>query len=256
MSNRKNYNSIVFLTTLSVYLGLVLVGGAVAPSVLAQAALTRDFDIKKEIVIEDDLDKKPDDSVSESFEQIEDALGSDFITGSILALLEDLKKLKQIEKYDGEQRFEIEYLFRRYEGLNKYKVDTLEMSGDKWLFTACEEPAYLAEHKFYRADLFDFYSYDDSLKAKVANTKVKFLSESGDLSLQIVSKQKSDKVAQKLAGLFNRFFDYRSSNIELNNYERLIYQNTKATTENNQVFIVTRLPRGSIDSLPAQKDAQ
>src|ERR1044072_6651794 len=60
MSERKNYNSIVFLTTLSVYLGLVLVGG-VAPSVLAQAALTRDFDIKNEIVFEDGLDKKPDD---------------------------------------------------------------------------------------------------------------------------------------------------------------------------------------------------
>ena len=62
MSNRKNYNSIVFLTTLSVYLGLVLVGGA-TPSVLAQAATTRDFNIKNEIVVEDDLDKKPDDDI-------------------------------------------------------------------------------------------------------------------------------------------------------------------------------------------------
>src|SRR5215204_364533 len=210
MSNRKNYNSIVFLTTLSVYLGLVLVGGA-TPSVLAQAATTRDFNIKNEIVVEDDLDKKPDDSVSESVEQFQDALDSDFITGSILALLDDLKKLKQIEKYDGEQRFEIEYLFRRYEGLNKYKVDKLEGGGNSWLFTACGEPAYLVEHKFGNSNLFNFYSYDDSLKAKVTNTKVKFLSENGELSLQIVSKQKSDKDAQKLAGLFNQFFDYRSS---------------------------------------------
>lgn len=64
MNNRKNYNSIVFLTTLSVYLGLVLVGGA-TPSVLGQAATTRNFDIKSEIVVEDDLDKKPDEGLFE-----------------------------------------------------------------------------------------------------------------------------------------------------------------------------------------------
>jgi hypothetical protein len=28
-----------------------------------------------------------------------------------------------------------------------------------------------------------------------------------------------------------------------------VYENTSVTFENNQVFIVTRLPRGSIDSL-------
>ena len=56
MSNRKNYNSIVFLT---VYLGLVLVGGSA--QVLAQAATPRLFDIKTEIKFNDDLDNKPDD---------------------------------------------------------------------------------------------------------------------------------------------------------------------------------------------------
>jgi hypothetical protein len=41
-----------------------------------------------------------------------------------------------------------------------------------------------------------------------------------------------------------------------NKPEKVILENTKITFENNQVFIVTRLPRGSIDSLLAQKDAQ
>lgn len=252
MSNRKNYNSIVFLTTLSVYLGLVLAGGA-TPTVLAQAALTRDFDIKKEVVLEDDLDKKPDETINAGFEEFEDTLDSDFITGPLLALLDDLKKLKQIDKYDGEQRFEIEYLFRHYEGLNKYKVDELKGGGNNWLFTACEEPAYLLDIKVDEVNLFNTYSYDKSLKAKVTNTKVKFLSENGELSLQITSKQKSSEDARKLSGLFSQVFDYRSTSNDLNNYERLIYQNTRITTENNQVFIVTRLPRASIDDLPAGK---
>src|SRR5215203_2872032 len=93
MSERKNYNSIVFLTTLSVYLGLVLVGGA-TPSVLAQAATTRDFNIKNEIVVEDDLDKKPDDDVI----KLSEATGGYF--DDLESLIEDLNKLHQIEKFN------------------------------------------------------------------------------------------------------------------------------------------------------------
>jgi hypothetical protein len=251
MSNRKNYNSIVFLTTLSVYLGLVLVGGA-TPSVLAQAATTRDFNIKSEIVIEDDLDKKPD-GASDLSDQIQHAINTQFIARSILTLLDDLEKLKQIEKNGGEQRFEIECLYRRFEGFNAYLVDKLEDDGNKQLLTACKAQTLVVASKFQNVNPLNFYSYDDSLKAKATNTKVKFLSENGQLSLQITFKQKSLEEAQNLAGFFNQVFDYRSASKELDNYERLIYHNTKAATENNQVFIVTRLPRASIDDLLAEK---
>src|SRR5215203_885631 len=94
MSERKNYNSIVFLTTLSVYLGLVLVGGA-TPSVLAQAATTRDFNIKNEIVVEDDLDKKPDDNCDEGRE-ID-------IAGVLVDFVNDLKSLRKNKPYDFKQ---------------------------------------------------------------------------------------------------------------------------------------------------------
>jgi hypothetical protein len=56
--DRKNHNSVLVLATLGVYLGLVLVGAT--PQVLAQAAMTRQFDVKDEIEVKDDLDKKPD----------------------------------------------------------------------------------------------------------------------------------------------------------------------------------------------------
>ena len=59
MTKRKAHNSILFLTTLSVYLGLVLVGGS--PSVLAHAALTQRLEFVSEFETEDDLDKKPED---------------------------------------------------------------------------------------------------------------------------------------------------------------------------------------------------
>jgi hypothetical protein len=58
LTNRKNQNSIIVLATLGVYLGLVLAGAT--PQVLAQAAMTRQFDVKDEIEVKDDLDNKPD----------------------------------------------------------------------------------------------------------------------------------------------------------------------------------------------------
>ena len=61
MSSRKSQNSILFLATLGVYLGLVLAGAT--PQVLAQAAMTRQFDVKDEIEFKDDLDNKPDQSL-------------------------------------------------------------------------------------------------------------------------------------------------------------------------------------------------
>ncbi|MCU1287799.1 MAG: hypothetical protein JWN60_28, partial [Acidobacteria bacterium] len=81
MSNRRNYNSIVFLT---VYLGLVLVGGS--PQILAQAATPRLFDIKTEIEFKDDLDKKPKEN--------------DLFASSIVNLVQELNKFSDKNQFD------------------------------------------------------------------------------------------------------------------------------------------------------------
>ena len=60
---RKAQNSILLLTTLGVYLGLLVAGGA-APQVLAHSATTRNFEITDEIEIKDDIDRDPDERVS------------------------------------------------------------------------------------------------------------------------------------------------------------------------------------------------
>lgn len=68
MTNRKNQNSILFLTTLGVYLGLVLVGAT--PQVLAQAATAKQFSVKDEIKRRDELDNKPDNCRTPDLEKI------------------------------------------------------------------------------------------------------------------------------------------------------------------------------------------
>ena len=60
MAKTKNQNSILFLTTLGVYLGLVLAGAA--PQAIASgAAMSRNFDIRDEIEFKDDVDDDPDE---------------------------------------------------------------------------------------------------------------------------------------------------------------------------------------------------
>jgi len=63
LSNHKSHNSILVLATLGVYLGLVLVGAT--PQVLAQAAMTKQFNVKDEIEVKDDLEKKPDNATAD-----------------------------------------------------------------------------------------------------------------------------------------------------------------------------------------------
>lgn len=65
MSSKKGQNSILLLTTLGVYLGLLMAGAT--PGVIAQqAALTRNFELSEEFEAKDDLDKDPQDAATES----------------------------------------------------------------------------------------------------------------------------------------------------------------------------------------------
>src|SRR4030095_10874027 len=86
MTNRKNYNSILFLT---VYLGLVLVGAA--PQVLAHAAANSFFDIQAEWEVRADLDNQPDDSCSELKAKI-DEQDQQFIADYLNLVSASLKK--------------------------------------------------------------------------------------------------------------------------------------------------------------------
>ena len=64
MEKRKSQNSILFVATLGVYLGLMIAGAT--PQVLANAATTRSFDIKDEIEFQDKLDRDPDTLADET----------------------------------------------------------------------------------------------------------------------------------------------------------------------------------------------
>ncbi len=65
MSKAKPNNSFIFLTTLGVYIGLLMVGAT--PGIVAQqGAMTRNFEISEEVEVKDDLDLDPKDELAGS----------------------------------------------------------------------------------------------------------------------------------------------------------------------------------------------
>ena len=219
MSNSKNHNSIVFLTTLSVYLGLVLVGAT--PLVLAQqAALTQKFEIQNEREIEDDLDKNPDEQETEKFSEIN-------IPGLFVRFFSEL----ETEIKNGTISFPVQTDLLAQA---KYKLPDDKLQGFVQNFVS---------KKFNDESVFD-----------KGQQKIKFVGLEANES-DLASKVSFDKNnAASFAGFLAEKF---SSNAVLtdDNLLKRSYENTFVTSENDQVFTVTNLPRASIDPLLAEQSA-
>lgn len=239
MSNSKNYNSIVFLTTLSVYLGLVLIGGT--PPVLAHAALTQQFDIQNETEVKDDLDKNPDEN--------------DLLAQSILGIINDLDKSSKSKEFNWEAKSNI-----LVEELNFCESDNTPAYSGSYSPHISQKISGIIEKRYVQIgrnlnklksdfELGDFYQgYPEGISFNLST-------ENKALSLEIKINIKSDDISQKFFNLVNSSISRKKSSAQ-NSKLAVIYQNIIVTFENNQVFIVTRLPRGSLDALLANKDAQ
>lgn len=246
MSNSKNYNSIVFLTTLSVYLGLVLVG---APPILAHAAMTRHFDIQNEIEVKDDLDKNPkNNGLAEDVEIISKFKIAEAITNFVA----DLKKLESIGKFNQTTEWNFSHKLWREQYDGTYSVSKNSDVYNPWLETAIGELISTAEPE-YLDSVSDYLPNCDKRNCRETITKVE--SNSNEFSFSFTLTKSTPEKAKLTANAFSKVFI--SKKVALKNTANLsIYENTKVTSENNQVFIVTRLPRGSLDALLARKDAQ
>lgn len=179
----KKHNSIIFLTTLSVYLSISLLGAA--PQVLAYAATTRDFDIQTEIEYKDDFDNKPDNE-----------------TASTTKGKSNQISVNSLETYAKEVKTFVENVF----STDLVNPPLFEKDPRNFKFSL-EKPA---------GNLFLHHSFEFETipPAFFAN--------------DLLSKQK--------------VWDLNS------NIADSVYDGAQINAENNQVFIVTRLPRAAIDS--------
>ena len=245
MSKQHKNNSIIFLTTLSVYLGLVLVGGAMSP-VLVQAATTRNFNVQDEIEVKDDLDNKPSD---EELKKLSGAIGNYF--EDLTSFLEDLKRLHGIEKFDLD--FDT-FAFNEQSFIPcNYKGDPVPRRGEisqridnRWLEPAITDASYKTEHWDFLSDCLP----DDKFKT-AASAKINLSYDKSEFKYEIFITKDSPQKAKHLGENFAQAFKlYKPDEEEI--IAGKLYEKTSFKSENNQVFIITRLPRGSLDELVKQ----
>lgn len=244
MNTRKNQNSILFLTTLGVYLGLLVVGGA-APQVFAHSATTRAFEITDEIEIKDDLDKKPDDERSPVHMSLENYLDD------IERFISALRGLRKKELFDSSintfsvaQGTQLPCVAANKVG--SYTVNEFVTSNEDLRKTL----------EWFSKRLTDGYSLGDCLpndrygSKETHDSKFNFKLDRDSFIIEVAVKKTSTENAKLLAAdLANT---HRQLKIASANAVLLrIYEKTTFRSENDQVFVVTRLARADLDSLLA-----
>ena len=242
-SSRKN-NSIVFLTTLGVYLGLVLVGGAV-PQVFAHGALTRQFELQDEIEVKDDLDNKPDGDTS--------SLSIKTYLEDVETFLTSLQRLGQNGKFDLlRDEFEVtQTTLLPCVAANKvgsYTANAFELKNDS-LRPSLERFSKLLTDGYSLADCLPNTRFSGQ---EVTNSKFTFKLESASLSIQVAVQKASPEIAKKLSGdLASVFTRFTPTAGEL--ARQKIHENTTFRVKNDQVLVITRLPRAALDPLLATR---
>jgi hypothetical protein len=238
MSIRKSQNSILFLATLGVYLGLVLTG---ATPVLGHAATSRQFDLRDEIEFADEFDNKPDGEtvalsipIRNYLQDVESFLGA-------------LGRLRKDGTFDlGADNFEVAQttILPCVPGnkIGSYTADTFRISNES-LRPSVERFSKL---------LTDGYSLADCVPnpqfREAANSRFEFKLDSSQISIEFAVKKRSPEIARMLSGdLAAALQRYKPSEKDI--VRTRLFENTSFRSENDQVFVITRLPRAGLEPL-------
>ena len=229
------------IATLGVYLGLVLAGAA--PQVLANAALTKQFNVRDEIEFKDDLDNKPDDPRSS-------------VTESVKIYLEDVEYfLANLGRLQARSKFDI-------------VKDTFEVSESTLLpcldsgkigryspvkFNSTSEhtrPAleFLSRGMVYGYSLGDCIRTNEFADVTAVDSNFTFKLDNKEFSLQVAVKKDSPQRAadlqRELASVLSLYAAKDPGAIR-----KTVIQNTTYRVTNDQVLILLSLPRGSLPAL-------
>ena len=231
MIRSRNQNSILAVATLGVYLGLILAGAT--PSVLAQAATAKQFNVKDEVAKRDGLDNKPE--------------GCD--------LLEDKVREKH-SQFDFDEHDLLAYASGLIETLQAYSEAHGPVSGSKW--DKALQQLRLAEgnEKPVLHDAEARKKIEDNpwlgLSGILPGTAFEFAitASSYDIVSTSTARHRDELEAHRIAIAYDATLDlYRCSS--RNPVEKLILKDTDVAWADDQVILITHLPRGSLNSLVA-----
>lgn len=196
--------------------------------------MTRQFNVKDEVEVKDDLDKKPD-SVSD------DSLEFD-VSDTLAKFLRDLQSLRRSSGYDSE--WERTFYQRRTKPVVSFTAPAfLGPSRSTSLDRAAAEVVNKLDNERLRklADITDNRKSEISIEFYPYISGLKLL-----ISFEAVDTQKASALVDSLS----IWFAARSNRTD-DRFRKYIYENTEVISESNQIFIVTRLPRAGLDSLLA-----
>jgi hypothetical protein len=241
LTSRKSQNSILFLTTLGVYLGLVLVGAT--PQVLAQAATAKQFSVKDEIEVKDKLDNDPDDCAR---------------------LAEKLKEKQRFYPIDDSAfaRYTISFADIAL-ALKQYWSRGLMFSAESYgdsiphdgVFTAIETgKPILFSAKVRRKLDEDVLTLSRAFPSTNGSSQKSFefelsLTDSGLVTTAKFLRHDDTEAHQAFIAYDSGLDLWRCT--AKSEPERMIAQNTEVSRRNSQILIVTLLPRAGLDSLLA-----
>jgi hypothetical protein len=247
LNNRKSHNSILFLTTLGVYLGLVLVGAT--PQTFAQSSLRNDSGLKrdKEFVCRNNgliNDERQEDIEPFNYD----------LAKRIIELIEATSvRLEFVKLSEPETLNSYSFFFRQIEFApyldSKNKLVDYDWKDKSSAWSSAAQAGQISElHSLFLNPLSDCVR--PSYKKLVLNSSDLKIDENG-LVLKLTVTKASKQRAAELADLLSELRRKRIENSDLSSV-KAIYSSTDVTSEHNQVFIVTRLPRAGLDSLLAK----
>lgn len=234
MIRSRPQNSFLAVATLGVYLGLILAGAT--PTVLAQAATAKQFNVKDEVAKGDDLDKKPEGCDSLAAKLREKRSRFVFNENDLLAYAAGLQQTLQSYVRDHGS----------FAGLNWDLASARRLrsaeENERPVLVDAKANTHRQENEKPQAGLFGI----------LPGTAFEFYTVSNgyDLITTAAASRQGEREAQRLAIAYDAVLDlYRCSSKDP--VEKLILDYTEIAWADNQVFIITRLPRGSLDTLLA-----
>jgi hypothetical protein len=233
------HNSVLLIATLGVYFGLVLAG---APQVLSNAALTRTFDVRDEIELVDDLDTNPDEKRSP-------------VTASVQIYVEDLEyflsslaRLKKNGKFDpNSDTFSVAQntLLPCTDGGRAGRFTPIR-------FLTSSEPSRVAIENFSRGMVYG-YSLGDCIPnsefdVTAAESKYDFSLDAKNFNVLVTVKKETPQRAVELIDALKTAFEQHAATTK-SELRLAAIRHTTFKTQNEQVLVITRLPRAGLISL-------
>jgi hypothetical protein len=240
LSIHKTQNPILVIATLGVYFGLILAGAT--PQVLANAAMTRQFDVKDEIELKDDLDTKPDDERSP-------------VTASMQIYVEDVEFfLANLAKLKANGKFNpVSDTFSVAQNTLLPCVDS-NLAGryTPIRLDSSSEPSRFALEYFSRGMAYG-YSLGDCVTTSefdvtAADSRFNFSLDPKVFAVNVTVKKASHVRALDLARQLESTLKLYSG-ISSSHLRQAVIRNTTFRSQNDQVLVVTRLPRAGLVSL-------